>query len=83
MITDFGIARSLEPGASFGKTITVRGTVGYMAPEQTSGIVDPRSDQYGCAVVLYEMLTGYHPLDPLGNTISTCLYSQCRTTCGP
>ncbi|HKV56839.1 MAG TPA: protein kinase, partial [Ktedonobacteraceae bacterium] len=66
VITDFGIARSLEPGARVGKTITVRGTVGYMAPEQTSGIVDPRSDQFGCAVVLYEMLTGYHPFDSMG-----------------
>jgi serine/threonine protein kinase len=69
MITDFGIARSLEPGARVGKTITVRGTVGYMAPEQSSGVVDPRSDQYGSAVVLYEMLTGYHPLDPRGGSI--------------
>ena len=69
VITDFGIARSLEPGARFGKTVTVRGTVGYMAPEQTSGIVDPRSDQYGAAIVLYEMLTGYHPLDPAGGSI--------------
>ncbi|GCE19872.1 protein kinase domain-containing protein [Dictyobacter kobayashii] len=69
VITDFGIARSLEPGARVGKTITVRGTVGYMAPEQSSGIVDPRSDQYGSAVVLYEMLTGYHPLDPRGGSI--------------
>jgi len=69
MITDFGIARALEPGASVGKTITVRGTVGYMAPEQSSGAIDPRSDQYGCAVVLYEMLTGYHPLDPRGGPI--------------
>src|SRR6266566_8800850 len=69
VLTDFGIARALEPGASIGKTVTVRGTVGYMAPEQANGIVDPRSDQYGCAVVLYEMLTGYHPLDPLGKAI--------------
>jgi serine/threonine protein kinase len=69
VITDFGIARSLEPGTQVGKTITVRGTVGYMAPEQTSGVVDPRSDQYGCAVVLYEMLTGYHPFDALGKSI--------------
>src|SRR5579884_2160078 len=69
VITDFGIARALEPGARFGKTVTVRGTVGYMAPEQTSGIVDPRSDQFGCAVVLYEMLTGYHPLDPFAGTV--------------
>jgi serine/threonine protein kinase len=69
VLTDFGIARSLEPGASVGRTVTVRGTVGYMAPEQTSGAVDPRSDQYGSAVVLFEMLTGYHPLDPAGGGI--------------
>src|SRR5437660_4647724 len=69
VITDFGIARSLEPGARVGKTVTVRGTIGYMAPERTNGMLDPRSDQYGCAVVLYEMLTGYHPLDPLGHAI--------------
>src|SRR5207237_478551 len=70
MITDFGIARSLEPGARIGRTITVRGTVGYMAPEQANGIVDPRSDEYGSAVVLYEMLTGYHPLDAATGVIA-------------
>jgi serine/threonine protein kinase len=69
VLTDFGIARALEPGALIGKTVTVRGTVGYMAPEQANGIVDPHSDQYGCAIVLYEMLTGYHPLDPTGHGI--------------
>ena len=69
VITDFGIARSLEPGTRVGKTITVRGTVGYMAPEQTSGVVDPRSDQFGCAVVLYEMLTGYNPFDDQGGPV--------------
>jgi serine/threonine protein kinase len=69
IITDFGIARRLEPGARFGKTVTVRGTVGYMAPEQTSGVVDPRTDQFGCGVVLYEMLTGYHPFDAVGSPV--------------
>src|SRR6516162_6050394 len=69
VITDFGIARYLEPGTRVGKTITVRGTVGYMAPEQASGVVDPRSDQFGCAVVLYEMLTGYNPFDENGGPI--------------
>src|SRR5258707_2327361 len=69
IITDFGIARALEPGARVGKTVTVRGTVGYMAPEQTSDVVDPRSDQFGCAVVLYEMLTGYNPFDGIGGPI--------------
>ncbi len=69
VLTDFGIARALEPGVSIGKTVTVRGTIGYMAPEQANGIVDPHSDQYGCAIVLYEMLTGYHPIDPSGSSI--------------
>lgn len=69
IITDFGIARALEPGVRVGKTVTVRGTVGYMAPEQTSGVVDPRSDQFGCGVVLYEMLTGYHPFDSVGGPV--------------
>jgi serine/threonine protein kinase len=69
VITDFGIARALEPGTSVGRTVTVRGTVGYMAPEQANGIVDPRSDQYGSAVVLYEMLTGYHPIDPTNGNV--------------
>lgn len=69
IITDFGIARALEPGARIGKTVTVRGTVGYMAPEQASGVVDPRSDQFGCSVVLYEMLTGYHPFDSIGGPV--------------
>src|SRR5690348_5715478 len=69
VITDFGIARLLEPGTRVGKTITVRGTVGYMAPEQTNGVVDPRSDQFGCAVLLYEMLTGYNPFDEHGGPV--------------
>jgi len=69
IITDFGIARALEPGTRVGKTVTVRGTVGYMAPEQPNGVVDPRSDQFGCGVVLYEMLTGYHPFDAPGGPV--------------
>ena len=69
IITDFGIARALEPGVRVGQTVTVRGTLGYMAPEQTSGVVDPRSDQFGCGVVLYEMLTGYHPFDSVGGPV--------------
>lgn len=69
VITDFGIARTLEPGTSVGRTVTVRGTVGYMAPEQANGIVDPHSDQYGSAIVLYEMLTGYHPIDPSNGNV--------------
>jgi eukaryotic-like serine/threonine-protein kinase len=61
-VTDFGIARSLEPTAGLTETGTLLGTSEYIAPEQASGArVDERSDQYSLAVVLYELLTGEPP----------------------
>jgi tetratricopeptide (TPR) repeat protein len=40
----------------------VRGTPRYMAPEQLAGArLDARSDQYGWAVMAYELLSGAHP----------------------
>ncbi|MES1172043.1 MAG: serine/threonine-protein kinase, partial [Bacteroidota bacterium] len=55
-IGDFGIARSdtlANPGG-------VRGTPGYMAPEQRLGYaVDRRSDLYGVGAVAYELLAGF------------------------
>ena len=61
-VTDFGIARSLEPADGLTETGTLLGTSEYVAPEQASGRrVDERSDQYSLAVVLYELLTGTPP----------------------
>jgi serine/threonine-protein kinase len=61
-VTDFGIARSIDPGEGLTETGTVLGTSGYIAPEQASGLrVDSRSDQYSLGVVLYELLTGEPP----------------------
>jgi eukaryotic-like serine/threonine-protein kinase len=61
-VTDFGIARSLEPADGLTETGTLLGTSEYIAPEQASGHrVDERSDQYSLAAVLYELLAGEPP----------------------
>ena len=61
-VTDFGIARSLDPGQELTQTGTLLGTSDYIAPEQASGQpVDARTDQYSLGVLLYELLTGEVP----------------------
>ena len=68
-IVDFGLAKL---GAGSGDNVetvpagtaagVVMGTVGYMSPEQASGLpVDYRSDQFALGLMLYEMTTGKHP----------------------
>ena len=61
-VTDFGIARSLDPGDGLTETGTLLGTSEYISPEQAGGQrLDARSDQYSLGVVLYELLTGEPP----------------------
>ena len=61
-VTDFGIARSIDPSDELTETGALLGTSEYIAPEQASGQrVDERSDQYSLATVLYELLTGEPP----------------------
>jgi serine/threonine-protein kinase len=60
-VTDFGIARSLD-GQGMTQTGTVLGTSDYIAPEQARGApVEPQTDVYSLAIVLYELLTGEVP----------------------
>lgn len=59
-LTDFGIAQSMVAAT---RPCDTSGTVAYMSPEQIHSphAVDQRSDVYGLACVLYEMLTGQPP----------------------
>jgi serine/threonine protein kinase len=42
------------------------GTLPYMSPEQLgTDVVDHRSDLWAIGIILYEVLAGKHPLDPL------------------
>jgi serine/threonine protein kinase len=54
-LTDFGVAE-LE-GQPRGETGALRGTIGYMSPEQVLGEpTDPRSDLYSAGILLWELL---------------------------
>jgi eukaryotic-like serine/threonine-protein kinase len=62
-LTDFGIARIPTDDAQATGGIAP-GTGAYMSPEAVRGeALDPRSDLYSAAVVLYEMLAGRSPFD--------------------
>jgi len=59
LIMDFGIARSVEGGATQTAAGSVIGTLEYMAPEQAQGQkVDQRADQYAFGLMIYDMLVG-------------------------
>lgn len=63
-VLDFGVAKLLTRPS--GETLTqlgmVVGTPTYMAPEQARGAaIDPRSDLYSVAAIMYECLTGHAP----------------------
>jgi len=65
IVGDFGIAKAIVTagGANLTRTGFPVGTPGYMSPEQAAGLtdLDPSTDVYSLAVVLYEMLVGELP----------------------
>jgi|GEM_PF-4822018 len=62
VITDFGIARSIQKESVMTIAGSVIGTPQYMSPEQASGnSLDHRTDLYSLGIVLFEMLAGAPP----------------------
>lgn len=71
-ITDFGIARLTSQQTATSSMVV--GTPSYMAPEQVANKpLSPATDQFGLAVITYEMLTGKKPF--AADSIATLLYS--------
>ncbi|MEN0106975.1 MAG: serine/threonine-protein kinase, partial [Pseudomonas sp.] len=62
VLSDFGIAKSIEENTQFTQVGFAIGTPSYMSPEQARGLkIDGRADLYALGVVLYEILTGKLP----------------------
>ncbi|PMY33941.1 serine/threonine protein kinase [Pseudomonas sp. GW456-L14] len=73
VLSDFGIAKSLEDSTQFTQAGFAVGTPSYMSPEQARGQqIDGRTDLYALGVVLYEILTGKLPYTG-SDSLSTAL----------
>ncbi len=63
-VVDFGIAKVLDGSKGLTGEGFIIGTQMYMSPEQLSGKkLDPRSDQYTLALLLYLMISGRLPFE--------------------
>jgi WD40 repeat protein/serine/threonine protein kinase len=81
VVLDFGIAKRLDAqeltkitaseaplagGTGLTQEGALLGTLPYMSPEQLrSEDIDPRSDLWAVGIILYELCTGAHPVEPL------------------
>ncbi|WP_258049143.1 MFS transporter [Pseudomonas aeruginosa] len=73
VLSDFGIAKSIEDNTQFTQVGFAVGTPSYMSPEQARGQeIDGRADLYALGVVLYEILTGKLPYNGK-DSLSTAL----------
>jgi WD40 repeat protein len=73
-VLDFGLAKSLEPGAerTLTRTGDFVGSPAWAAPEQVrghvAGSIDTRTDVYALGLILYRLVTGHHAY-PINGTL--------------
>lgn len=70
-IADFGLSQLVTPGEKMTK---ICGTWAYAAPEMSdpqAGGYDCKYDTWGFGVILFVVLSGYHPFDPEGGATRT------------
>src|SRR5438093_2157086 len=64
LVSDFGLAKWLEPMGDLTRTPSIFGTPGYIAPEQVNGSASkltPAADIYGLGAILFHFLSGRPP----------------------
>ncbi|MBK8134636.1 MAG: protein kinase [Chloroflexi bacterium] len=76
-LTDFGLAKLIDADAGFTKSGQIMGTPVYMSPEQLKGeALDFRSDVYALGCILYEMLTGTPPFQPVDGDVIPVIFKH-------
>jgi serine/threonine protein kinase/tetratricopeptide (TPR) repeat protein len=67
LVSDFGLAKCLEPTSNLTRTLTTFGAADYVAPEQVdaagtrSGKLGPTADVYSLGAILFDLLAGRPP----------------------
>src|SRR5438270_8313980 len=67
LVSDFGLAKCLEPTSNLTRTLTAFGAPHYVAPEQVdsggsaAGKLTPASDVYSLGAILFDLLAGRPP----------------------
>jgi TolB-like protein/Tfp pilus assembly protein PilF len=67
LVSDFGLAKCLEPASNLTRTLTAFGAPGYVAPEQVDpagaavGRFGPAADVYSLGAILFDLLAGRPP----------------------